>query len=197
MAENKFYTQWWFFVIIGVIILGSIVGFSSNSQTNSISQDTNLTSAEEQQDFGLNDKVELRDLSFKLFNVSLNKWKESAMSTTEINGNIPAKTYNMNWLFEITNNGENIKYVSADCGTLLFEDGSQYKMGNSCKDYAIVPGATIKIYSMFLFSDNFIVVGAKPWEQVPGTKIVYFSEQTGGLVKYTIDKSEIEYTSEI
>ncbi len=43
--ENKFYTKWWFWAIIGVVILGVIINFSSNSSnssTDSTSQDGDI-----------------------------------------------------------------------------------------------------------------------------------------------------------
>jgi len=68
MAENKFYTRWWFFVIIGVIILGSIVGFSSNSLIPSTNVNTGNT--QETQDSPTNIKpVKIEDLSTLILKV--------------------------------------------------------------------------------------------------------------------------------
>jgi len=149
---------------------------------------------------GLNDIVETDNLSFRLYKVELSKWKEQEFLTTKIDGNIPAKIHSMFLFFEIKNNGDNIEYVS-NCGTLLFEDGSQYSFElqtatTHCGDYKILPKATIRIMSSFLFSDVFLYTGAKTWESVHGQKIIYFSEQSFGYIKFTIDKNEIEYTIE-
>jgi len=186
-------------LIIGIIIIAGIVLFFMFRGTNTNDANSSQTQSSTKNVAGLNDSIKIGDLSFKLFNVNLQKWKEKDMFTTEVNGNIIAKIYSMYWFLEVTNNGDNIEYVS-NCGTLLFEDGSQYSFmpqttTTRCGDYKIVPGATIKIMSSFFFSDDYLYKGsAKPWEQVHGSKITYFSEQTSGLVKYIIDKSEIKYT---
>ena len=39
MTENKFYHKWWFWAIVGVVILGIIINFSSNSPTGSVIQE--------------------------------------------------------------------------------------------------------------------------------------------------------------
>ncbi len=49
-SENKFYQKWWFWAIIGVVILGIIINFSSNpsdSSTDLTGQVTNNNNLED------------------------------------------------------------------------------------------------------------------------------------------------------
>ena len=46
---------------------------------------------------------------------------------------------------------------------------------------------------MFYFSNGFLYKGTEmSWENVSGSKITYFSEQSRGLIKYVIDQNELE-----
>ncbi len=127
---------------------------------------------------GIYPKVEVGSLSFQLNDIELYK----GYSTPE------SSNYNLWWRFIVTNDGQSIERVS-DCGVLLFEDGSQYKTTNrECNYHEMVPGARITLWSNFYFSNPQI------WEDIPGSKVTYFSQQSEGLVKYTIYKREIRST---
>ncbi len=171
--------------LLVVIIL--VVAFYFNNSQNideEYSEDYNI----ENEEAGLYDIVKIDDLSFQLTEIELYKRNDEGFINT------------MWWKYSITNEGKSIKRVS-DCGILLFEDGSQYKFQvdldsseiiTDCNYYEMVPGAEIGVWYGFRFSDEY---NAKLWKEVPGSEIIFFSQQSGGLVKYIIDKSEISYTN--
>lgn len=183
-------------IIIGAVVIVMIFfglfefnsGYSSNPSNNKNTYQSDIKEV-----LGLNDIVKVGNLSFKLDGVYL-QWSPG----------IYAEYYNMFWSFVVTNDGDTIENVS-DCGILLFEDGSQYNfdvsqgdldISGKCIYYGMVPGARTTIYSTFYFSNSSYHPQSwlgypKSWEEVPGSKITYFSQQNKGLVKYSIDKGEI------
>ena len=196
--------------ILAILIISSLVfvmGISGCVRESS----TNTTSSNTKEVARLYDTVKVGDLSFQLTGVTLQKWAPPKYGEWTI----PQEQYTLFWTFEITNNGENIENVS-DCGILLFEDGSQYNFDvtlddadvdvditGHCNYYTMVPGAKIIAYSTFYFTNTseayvpcYWSGSPRVWQEVPGSKITYFSQQNVGLVKYIIDKSEIVYTSE-
>ena len=168
----------------------SIVGINTTSKVKNVT--------------GLNSTVEVGDLSFKLIEVGL--YKEEIRYAHLPN----ASSYHMQLSFKVTNNGEKIENVSYYCGKILFEDGTQYNfdalrgsfdlksndLTGICYYSDIIPGATIDIYEEFYFSDTYYPDYAIAWEKVPGSKIIYFTQQNNGLVKFSINKGEIVYKNE-
>lgn len=186
--ENEFeklILSWWFWVIVVVVVSYFIFALISiQGDKNSYGVNTsNFDKEENIEDKGLYNIFEVGDLSFQLTEVELHRNLE------------------MWFKYTINNNGGKIMIVN-DCGILLFEDGSQYevqieypegKMKESCTLYEMVPGAKIGLWYGFGFSseEGYSIPNSRFWEDVPGSKITFFSQQNSGLVKYTIDKSEI------
>jgi len=180
----------WAWIVIGILAFTTIMLFISLLLFNSVS----LEEAES------NDEVKENNLLFTLDNAQIDTY--------------PERLFTSEFLFLdfiVTNVGKNIENVS-DCGILLFEDSSQYKLkvntgyddiSGTCNYYDMVPGSKITITSIFTFIDgvpqDYITENWKEnyisWEKVPGSKIIYFSQQNSGLINYTIDKSEIIHTN--
>ncbi len=152
------------------------------------SNDTDTLPSNVKDDAGLYDIFKVGDLDFRLDSVALSRNKKSVIEDYDF----------MVWYFTITNNGKSIENVS-DCGILLFEDSSQYNVGYDempCSSHIIVPTGKIKTYSIFYFSNIPSYDSIISWEEVPNSKIAYFSQQNQGIVKYAVDKKEIKYTYE-
>ena len=175
--EQRIKGHWEIFVVIliALIIIGFwYYGIGNKNSEKSTNEKSNIANKEA----GLYDLVKADGLSFQLTDVYIPKSKS------------------LWWTFTIINEGNSIVNVS-DCGVLLFEDGSQvtrqireYSDGSgytqtNCNYYILVPGARYSIEYGFELSNL---------ADVPDSKIVFFSQQETGLVKYIIDKSEIRYT---
>ena len=180
----------WVWAIIGILALTTIILFILNISDKEILYKETKGAA------NLYDSFQLGDLSFSLYNVQLDFYNRSSF-------NLP----NTRWLFfnfNVLNNGKDVKNFS-DCGVLLFEDASQYKVklssgyadiSEKCNYYQLYPGGQMKMNSYFTFIETLpnsdpYSKEQKDWEEVPGSKITYFSQQEDGLVKFEIDKSEI------
>lgn len=181
--QKKSLNIWQVMIIIIVVVF--VLFMANRYMTNELIEEEDI-----EEEAGLYDKVGVGDLSFDLWEVELfaRKGRE--------NNSISYHT--MWWKYEVTNEGDTIKSVS-NCGSLLFEDGSQYDFqvgypGDytmvDCNYFDLVPGAKMPVWYGFKFYSN----SGRYWEEVPGSKITFFSQQDSGLVKSTIDKSEIEYT---
>jgi len=172
-------------IILIVIIIGAIISFYF-ILTNEPIENSEIE-IQEVKDAGLNDLVRVGGVSFELVGVELYEAKGG---------------YHTLWFdYTITNEGENMEEVS-NCGTLLFEGGAQYKYQvtyngeyiiTECSDYEMVPGTRVRFLYGFRFSKSSYT---REWKEVPGSKITFFSQQDGGLVKYVIDKSEITLTKQ-
>lgn len=191
-------TRKWIWIVPGVIVLVVVISiiYSKNNEKMEFA--------------GLNETLQVGSLSFQLNEVTLQEegsWiHNNCEKVNYVNGGrsgpyicIPSEVdkkvpegYNLFWSFLVTNNGDEIKNVSK-CGILLLEDGSQYKfeLGRSsydrtdiCEHHIMIPGENIEFYKVFTFSN---------WSEVPGSKITFFSQQSDGLVRFAVDKSQIKY----
>jgi hypothetical protein len=203
----------WLLISLIFVSLILVIGVSG-CQTNqsSTENDTNTIPSNLKQAVGLNGIIKVGNLSFQLTDVTLMKWATPKWVEDK---DWTQKQYTLYWTLDVTNNGDKIENVS-DCGILLFEDGSQYNFDvtlddadvdiditGQCTYYAMVPGAKVTMYSTFYFTNKsdglaYCFWSRTPlvWQDVPGSKITYFSQQNAGLVKYVVDKSEILNDSE-
>lgn len=115
----------------------------------------------------IGETILIDDLEYRLKSVTIGKVK------AEHAGSPNAESNAMNIMMQVTNKGESTKRVSSFCGTLLFEDNSQYtfdaEIGNpsirgtgydyylnyECYSLDLVPGATVELGDKFYFSDTF------------------------------------------
>jgi len=212
MKEQK--RDWVKIVVIILAIAFLVLWLSKSYISPDIKEKTNLFVKDEVEIAGLQDAVEVGDLSFELVGVTLQKrrsWITAPFGNNKWHPReeVPPEYHTMFWDFTIINNGNNIENIS-DCGRLLFEDGSQYEFEISvqfgfditriCNYYDMVPGARAEITSTFHFSNPSEVPSywsGSPmfWKDVPGSKITYFSQQEQGLVMYEVNKEEITYNN--
>lgn len=184
-------------VIIVIMVLAYLYDFFNSEDSNFNEYDSNaninIPSINLNKIAGINDVITLEDLSFKLIGVSL--YNHNPNNLYQL-----GRQYSLGWFIEVINNGENIEEVS-QCGKLLFEDGSQYDFNVvDCEVTELVPGAKEQIGIWFFFTSNptykeVDLTDARAWEEFSGSEITLFSQQKYGLIKYEIDKNEIEYTN--